>query len=75
MMFDFSHKNVKGIIKNIIPIPKGFVIIPGFDDYMIDKHGSIIRICNDGDWKGVCGFVNAVKIKIKNGLNHLLFIS
>ena len=62
MMFDFSHKNVKGIIKNIIPIPKGFVIIPGFDNYMIDKHGSIIRICNDGDWKGVCGFVNAVKI-------------
>ena len=59
MMFDFSHKNVKGIIKNIIPIPKGFVIIPGFDNYMIDKHGSIIRICNDGDWKGVCGFVNA----------------
>lgn len=55
MMFDFSHKNVKGIIKNIIPIPKGFVIIPGFDNYMIDKHGSIIRICNDGDWKGVCG--------------------
>lgn len=57
------------IIKNkYISIPNGYINIPGFNGYMINKHGSIIRIyCNNTKWKEVKGFIN-INGYIKVGL-------
>lgn len=54
--FNITSKEVK---VNNINIPEGYVNIPGFDGYMVNKHGSVIRIyCNGTKWKEVKGFVN-----------------
>ena len=57
------------IIKNkYISIPNGYINIPGFNGYMINKHGSVIRIyCDNTKWKEVKGFIN-VNGYVKVGL-------
>lgn len=54
MNYDFK------IIKSKhISVPNEYINIPGFNGYMINKHGSIIRIyCNNTKWKEVKGFIN-----------------
>lgn len=51
--------NFKIIKTKHISIPNGYVNIPHFDGYMINKHGSVIRIyCNNTKWKEIKGFIN-----------------
>lgn len=63
---------------DIISIPNDYVNIPGFDGYMVNKHGSIIRVyCNNTKWKEVKGFVNAhgyVKVGLRKD-NKTYYIS
>lgn len=65
--FNVTSKEVK---TNMINIPEGYVNIPGFDGYMANKHGSIIRIyCNETKWKEVKGFVNNTEIQYESLFN------
>lgn len=57
-LFGFNVASNETIF-NSINIPDGYVNIPGFAGYMINKHGSVIRLyCNNTKWKEVKGFIN-----------------
>lgn len=68
--------NVK--VDNYLPVPDGYVNIPSFNGYMINKHGSVIRIyCNNTKWKKLKGFVNAhgyVKVALRKN-NKSYYVS